>query len=99
MSTFNLQNEKLNLCIDRTNWKFGQTHINYLVISVVYGKNSIPIVWKLLTDKKCGNSNFLDRKTIINDLLDYIPSCNIYSFLADREFLSAKLSPLVNTTL
>lgn len=70
--TFNLHDEKLKLCIDRTNWKFGKSHINYLVISIAYGSHSIPLIWTLLTDKKCGNSDFQDRKNIIEKLLTII---------------------------
>ena len=50
--SFNLPHKSLILCIDRTNWKFGNVHINYLVISIAYGSHSIPLIWSLLTDKK-----------------------------------------------
>ena len=56
--SFNLHDKSLVLCIDRTNWKFGKLHINYLVISVAYGSHSIPLVWSLLTDKKWLNPYF-----------------------------------------
>jgi hypothetical protein len=32
--------------MDRTNWKFGRSHINFLVI--VVGHVSIPIIWAIL---------------------------------------------------
>ena len=38
--------EGYTLAMDRTNWKFGRKHINFLVISVVAGSVSIPLVWK-----------------------------------------------------
>ena len=90
--TFALQDKKLKLCIDRTNWKFGKLHINYLVISIAYGSHSIPLIWELLTDKKCGNSDFQDRKNIIEKLLTIIPASQIASLLADREFLSEEFN-------
>ena len=33
------------LSMDRTNWKFGKTHINILTIGIVIGKVTVPIVW------------------------------------------------------
>ena len=94
--TFDLHGKKLKLCIDRTNWKFGKLHINYLVISIPYGSHSIPLVWILLTDKKCGNSDFQDRKNIIEKLLSILPVSQIDSILADREFLSDEFIKYLN---
>ena len=34
--------EKLTLCMDRTNWKFGKVHINYLVVSIAYKRDFYP---------------------------------------------------------
>lgn len=94
--SFNLHQKSLILCIDRTNWKFGKVHINYLVISIAYGSHSIPLVWSLLTDKKCGNSDFQDRKNIIAKLLEIVPMSKIEALLADREFLSAEFIEYLN---
>ena len=43
------------LSMDRTNWKFGKTDINILMLSVCYKGVAIPLIWKLLP--KRGNSN------------------------------------------
>ena len=40
------------LCLDRTNWKFGQTNINILMLSVAYKGVAFPLIWKLLPKKK-----------------------------------------------
>jgi len=57
------------LAMDRTNWKFGRKHINFLVVSVVAGTVSIPLVWKVLPQKtKRGNSNTAQRQAIMNRL-------------------------------
>lgn len=51
------------LSMDRTNWKFGQSHINVLTIGVVINKVAIPIVWKVLPQRnKQGNSNTVQPK-------------------------------------
>lgn len=76
------------LAIDRTNWKFGRKHINFLVISVVMGAVSVPVVWKVLPKKtKRGNSNTAQRKAITNRLLKILPAKDIYVLTMDREFI------------
>ena len=44
------------LTLDRTNWKYGQTNINILVLGVIYKGLSLPILWTFLGDKR-GNSD------------------------------------------
>ncbi|MDP3532736.1 MAG: IS4 family transposase [Alphaproteobacteria bacterium] len=77
------------LAMDRTNWKFGNKEINYLVISVVYESTSIPLIWKEL-DKK-GNSNTEERKGIVLDLLKIIDVNKIKILTGDREFEGEEL--------
>ena len=78
----------LTLCLDRTNWKFGKTHINYLVVSIAYKGIAIPFIWSLLPDKKRGNSDFNDRRNLFDRLLKFIDPTEIKVLLGDREFLS-----------
>ncbi len=87
-TVFNLKG-KLTLCLDRTNWKIGKVHVNYLVISMAYNGVAIPLLWSLLTDKKCGNSDFEDRRQLFDRLLQFIDPSRIEVLLADREFFSA----------
>lgn len=80
--------EGYTLAMDRTNWKFGRKHINFLVISVVVGSASIPLVWKVLPQKtKRGNSNTAQRQAIMNRLLKILPAKDIYVLTMDREFI------------
>ena len=80
--------EGYTLAMDRTNWKFGRKHINLLVISVVAGSVSIPLVWKMLSQKtKRGNSNTAQRKAIMNRLLKILPAKDICVLSMDREFI------------
>ena len=46
--------EKFYLALDRTNWQFGKTHINILMLSAVYEGVAIPLYWTTLPHK--GNS-------------------------------------------
>lgn len=71
--------------VDRSNWKYGSTNINFLVIGIVYKNLTIPIVWHPLD--KAGSSNTQERKELMNEFLKAIPVENIEVFLADREFV------------
>ena len=75
----------------RTNWKFGRKHINFLVLSIIAGKVSIPLVWKVLPQKtKRGNSNTAQRIALINRLLCIVPASDIEVLTMDREFVGEK---------
>jgi len=76
------------LSIDRTNWKFGKSDINILLIGISYKGTAIPLIWKLL-DKR-GNSNEQERKDLMDDLLEHLSEVQkkqIKCLLADREFI------------
>jgi Transposase DDE domain len=77
--------EKIVLCMDRTNWKFGQVSLNFLVIAIAFGGIAIPVAWKNLG--KDGNSNQTERKTMLENLLKIIPARRILALTADREFI------------
>lgn len=77
--------------MDRTNWKFGRKHINFLVLSIIVGKISIPLVWKVLPQKtKRGNSNTAQRIALMNRLLRIMPVADIDVLTMDREFVGEK---------
>ena len=56
--------ENLQLSIDRTNWKFGQTNINIFMLGVTYKGVAFPLLFKML-DKR-GNSNCKERIDLVN---------------------------------
>lgn len=88
LSRIPLPPEGYTLAMDRTNWKFGRKHINFLVVSIVVGTVSIPLVWKVLPKKtKRGNSNTAQRKGLTNRLLRILPATEIYVLTMDREFI------------
>jgi len=79
--------EGYRLNIDRTNWKFGKTHINILTVGIVIGKVSMPLVWTTLPQTtKRGNSNAKQRIALMNKVLKVRPAKDIHSFTLDREF-------------
>jgi hypothetical protein len=84
LSLFTLP-DKVTLTLDRTDWMFGQTPINIMVIGLLIGDQSIPIAFMNL--KKRGNSNTLERCQLMKLVLKIIPARRIECLLADREFI------------
>jgi len=76
------------LSLDRTNWKFGKTNINILMISVCYKGVGIPLIWMML-DKR-GNSNTKERKDLLERYIKLFGTKTIESIGADREFIGDK---------
>jgi hypothetical protein len=73
------------LVMDRTNWQFGQTHINILMLGVAYQGIAFPLLWMLLP--KTGNSNTTERIQLMDRFLKLFPVDTIAFFCADREFI------------
>jgi len=71
--------------MDRTNWKFGNTHHNILIISIQIGDTAIPLIWSALG--KAGNSSTKERIALMKKLLCFFPKDKILGLLADREFI------------
>ncbi len=73
------------LAMDRTNWDFGKTTINILMISVIWNGMGIPLIWTLLPS--AGNSNTTTRVCLLNRLKKTFPNLKIASLMGDREFI------------
>ena len=59
------------LAIDRTNWDFGKTTINILMISVAWNGIGIPLIWMVLP--AAGNSNTSERTGLLDRLRATFP--------------------------
>lgn len=76
------------LSMDRTNWQYGRTHINILVVAVVINKVAIPVGWRVLPRAtKRGNSKAKHRIELMKRLLRIIPAPEIKALTMDREFI------------
>lgn len=93
---FNLlsKQNKLQLTIVRTNWKFGQTDINIFMLGVVYQGVAFPLLFKMLP--KRGNSNTEERIALINRFIALFGKQCIESLVADREFVGEKWIKFLN---
>lgn len=75
----------MHIIIDRTNWKFGDQDINYLVLAVRVGNLTFPLFWILLDHQ--GNSDTEARIALLNQFKKTFGLKCIASFTADREFI------------
>ncbi len=73
------------LAIDRTNWDFGKTPINILMVSVIWNGMGIPLIWTLLPT--AGNSKTAMRVCLLNRLQKAFPDLKIAALMGDREFI------------
>lgn len=77
--------DKWVLCVDRTDWKFGQTPINLMVLGVAYKGVCIPLLWSFLPKKGCSNTK--ERIHLIERFLKLFGRDKIEYLTADREFI------------
>ena len=73
------------LVLDRTNWKFGNSNINILMLGVSYKNVAFPLMFKML-DKR-GNSHTDERIDLLNTYISWFGLDSIDCLLADREFV------------
>ena len=71
--------------MDPTNWEFGNTTINILMVSVIWNGMGIPPLLTLLP--KAGNSSTLERPGFLDRLRAVFPDMKIASLMGDREFI------------
>lgn len=77
--------EGLVLSMDRTNWKFGEVDINILMLGVTYKGIAFPLLFRLIP--KRGNSNWAERKEIMERFIRLFGQECIDCLVADREFV------------
>ena len=73
------------LAMDRTNWDFGKSTINILMISVIWNGMGIPLIWTLLPT--AGNSDTATRTCLLDRLCEVFPGLKIAALMGDREFI------------
>ncbi len=79
------ETQAVTLAIDRTDWEFGKTRHNLLIISALYGETAVPLAVKPLERK--GNSGFEHRREVMETVLKAIPIYRIEAISGDREFI------------
>ena len=79
---------QFKLTLDRTNWKWGNSNINDLVLGIVYCGSALPLLWVTLNKK--GNSNTQERIELMKRFLTIFGAQAITCLLADREFIGVE---------
>ena len=77
---------KLRLCLDRTEWDFGQCQVNVLLVTVGTGDVHVPLYGHLL-DNRSGNSNAADRIAVLEQCVALLGKDHIGLVVGDREFV------------
>lgn len=77
--------EKFYLVMDRTNWKFGNSVINILMLGIIYKKICFPLYWESLD--KGGGSSTSERKELLEKAINLLGKGKIQALLCDREFI------------
>jgi hypothetical protein len=80
--------DKCTLILDRTNWKWGKTPINILMLSIAYRGIGIPLFWVVLNLE--GNSCAEDRIDLLKRVVGRLGIDRIETLLADREFIGTR---------
>jgi hypothetical protein len=83
------------LTMDRTNWKFGSTNINILMLAVVYRGVAFPLLYKMMP--KFGNSSTRERIELMQQYINLFGADSIDCLLADREFVGDQWLDYLNS--
>ncbi len=81
-------NDKCVLILDRTNWKWGKTPINILMLSIAYRGIGIPLFWAVLDLE--GNTCTEDRTRLLRRVIERLGVDKVDVLLGDREFVGAE---------
>ena len=63
------EKDNLVLVMDRTNWKFGKSNINILMLGVSYKNVAYPLIFKML-DKR-GDSKTQERINLVQNFINW----------------------------
>lgn len=74
------------LSLDRTNWKLGNTEINFLVLARIHRGVAFPLLWTVLP--KGGSSNTRERIDLMERFVMIFGAHTVAHLCADREFAS-----------
>ena len=73
---------------DRTEWSFGQTRFNILMLGVVHEGVAYPFVWTMLCKK--GNYNSDERMDLLDRFYQIFPNTQVAYLTGDREFVGKR---------
>ena len=76
------------VALDRTEWHFGQTPVNVLMVGIAHRGICFPITWSVLPAG--GSSGAGEQTKVLERFLAAVDPASIKAVVADREFISAE---------
>ena len=73
------------ITLDRTDWYFGQTPLNVMVLGIAYKGMAFLILWRVLEKKGCSDTS--ERIALLDEFLNVFGVKAIRHLCADREFI------------
>ena len=80
------QRPPYEVVIDRTEWHFGETAVNILMVGIAHEGMAFPIAWTALPSG--GSSDFQSQAKVLERFLEVVDPDSIKVVTADREFIS-----------
>lgn len=74
--------------LDRTEWHFGQTPVNVLMVGIAHKGIAFPVSWTVLPGG--GSSGATDQCRALQRFFAVVDSADVSVVLGDREFISAR---------
>jgi hypothetical protein len=74
------------LVLDRTEWHFGATPVNVLMIGIAHRGIAFPVAWTVLL--KSGSSGSSEQIEVLEAALHALSASEVEALTADREFIS-----------
>jgi hypothetical protein len=73
------------ITLDRTDWYFGETPLNVMVLGIAHKGTAFPVLWRVLEKKGC--SDTAERIALLDEFLNAFGVKAIRYLCADREFI------------
>lgn len=81
------QKPPYKVVLDRTEWHFGETPVNVLMVGIAHKGIAFPVSWTVLPNG--GSSSAEDHRRTLRQLFEIVDPEDIEVVLGDREFISA----------
>lgn len=73
------------ITLDRTDWYFGRTPLNVMVIGIAYRGAAFPLLWTILEKKGCSDTS--ERVALVSEFVRLFGHTSARYLCADREFI------------
>lgn len=80
------QTPSYEVVVDRTEWYFGETPVNILMVGIVHEGMAFPIAWRVLSSE--GSSDADAQSEVLERFLEVVEPDSVKVITADREFIS-----------